>query len=306
VEEQLDVEAVGAKDATGAEGNGDWREWLDGRPRRLKRGKHYTGDPKAVVRRARTAAAELGRTAVESLDSSGSYEHLWIQFVDGEVGPGSPCPRCGGTALEKAQKFFLRCLSCGSTLKAADDWEVIAGSFPREQPEPEYPDDADGEVGRALPSNDLAEILGVRLLCADGQETLEPSGRDEFSIEFGIRFLRAVDWALPRVTLSSVRLHPPLALHPAGPETVDARVRVPGHLLSPRRYAIGITLLVLPDRTRPDEIHKLVARDALEFEVCQAAGTDPSLVDAELDSSLEWTISVRAKGSEERTLERST
>jgi hypothetical protein len=302
VEEQPDAEAL---DAAGAEGNGDWREWLDGRPRRLKRGKHYTGDGKAAVRRARTAATELGRTAVESLDSSGKYEYLWIQFVDGEVGPGSPCPRCGGTALEKAQKFFLRCLSCGSTLKAADDWEVNAGSFPLDQPEPEETGDAVGEA-RALPSNDFVEMLGVRLLSADGQETLQPSGDDEFSIEIGIRFLRAVDWLLPRVTLSSVRLHPPRALHPSGPETVDARVRVPGHLLSPRRYAIGITLLVLPDRTRPDEIHKLVARDALEFEVYQAAGTDPSLVDAELDSSPEWTISVRAKGSEEATLERST
>jgi hypothetical protein len=305
VEEQLDLEAVGAEDAGGAEGNGDWREWLDGRPRRLKRGKHYTGDPKAVVRRARTAAAELGRTAVESLDSAGSYEYLWIQFVDGEVGPGSPCPRCGGTALEKAQKFFLRCLSCGSTLRAADDWEVIAGSFPLDKPEPEEAGDAGGE-DRALPANDFAEILGVRLLSADGQETLEPSGREEFSIELGIRFLRAVDWALPRVTLSPVRLHPPRALHPAGPETVDARVRVPGHLLSPRRYAIGITLLVLPDRTRPDEIHKLVARDPLEFDVRQLAGTDPALVDAEIGSSLDWTISVRPNDSQDPVRERST
>jgi len=305
VDEQPDAEAVVA---AGAERNGDWRAWLDGRPRRLTRGKHYTGDPKAVVRRARTAAAELGRTAVESLDSQGRYEYIWIQFVDGEVGRGSPCPRCGGTALEKSQKFFLRCLSCGSTLKAADDWEVVAGSFAveRPKPEPEEPGDADGDIGRALPSNDLAEVLGVRLLSADGHEILEPSGRDGFSIEIGIRFLRAVSWALPRITLASLRLHPPRALQPSGPETIDVQVRVPGHLLSPRRYAVGVTILLLPDRARPDGIYKLVARDALEFEVRQVAGTDPALVDADLGSSLEWTISVRVNDSKELVSERST
>src|SRR5215210_2136563 len=59
-----------------------WEEWLDGCPRRLKRGKHYTGDPKAVVRRAREAASELGKLAISSVDSQGKYEYLWIQFVD--------------------------------------------------------------------------------------------------------------------------------------------------------------------------------------------------------------------------------
>ena len=88
----------------GADGGGDfpWLEWRDGRPRRLKRGKHYTGDSKLVERRARIAAEDLGKIAVTSKDGSGGYEYLWIQFVDAEVEVGRPsqhvCQRAGNLA----------------------------------------------------------------------------------------------------------------------------------------------------------------------------------------------------------------
>ena len=104
----------------------DWTLWLDGRPRRLKRGKHYTGEPKPLEKRAKEAAQELGKPAVTSKDGSGEYEYLWIQFVDGEVELGEPCPMCGGHAHGEVQKYFLRCFDLRATL-GLDDRRSAAG-----------------------------------------------------------------------------------------------------------------------------------------------------------------------------------
>ena len=253
----------------------DWRAWLDGRPRRLKRGKHYIGDPKAVIRRARAAAAELGRTAVESRDSQGKYEYLWIQFVDGEVRPGDPCPRCGGIALEKAQKHFLRCLHCGSTLKAADDWEVAVGEFPGASSSTSR----HGAVVSTMAeeggprAEDYVEVLGVRTVSAEGRDVEEPTVADEFGLEVRLRFLRVADVILPRVRLSVpdagplIRVQPSHPFHPSGPQTLCARVWIPRDLLMPREYAVEVVVLIVPDRTRPGDYLRLATSEALSFRV---------------------------------------
>ena len=257
-----------------AQGDPDWREWLDGRPRRLKRGKHYTGDPKAVIRRAREVAAELGRTVVEARDSQGKYEYLWIQFVDGEVKPGNACPRCGGTALEKAQKHFLRCLRCGATLKAADDWEVAVGEFPAPGSSQSKVDaTASTTVDDERPAEDYVEILGVRAVSPDGQELDEPTVAEEFVLEVSLRFLRAAHVVLPRVRLSVpdagpvIRVQPPHPFHPSGPQTLCARVWIPRDLLMPREYTVEVTVLILPDRSRPGDYLRLATDEAFAFRV---------------------------------------
>jgi len=274
----------------------DWREWLDRRPHRLKRGKHYVGDPKAVVRRARVAANELGKVAVASLDSSGKYEYLWIQFVDGEIGPGRPCPVCGGTALEKVQKRFLRCSTCDARLKADDAWEVAAGEFPF--PAPQGPAEGLAPEGEPkVPRGDsYLAILGTHVLSSDGAESSSPSIEDDFLIQLGFRFHKPVDWALPQVRLAveglgaAIRVHPPRPLRVPHPQTIEARFRVPGHLLPPKRYTVEVIVRVVPDSARPDEMFKVAERNTLTFEVARAEESDESIMERELASPLEWEI----------------
>jgi len=279
-----------------------WHDWLDGRPRRLKRGKHYTGDPKEVVRQAREAAAGLGKTAVASRDSSGKYDYVWVQFVDGEVEPGRPCPVCGATELEKAQKHFLRCKGCGATLKATDDWEVTAGEF---APVPIHwthgAGTADHAEGELLSADDFVEVAALRLVSPEGRNVARPAVDEDFAIALSLRFLRPVQAALPRVRLSVkdagalLRLQPPAPLQVRAPQIVDARLRVPGGLLMPRRYRVDITVLVVEDTARPRDYLKLVAADAFGFTVRKDGPTDIG-EGVVLPSPFEWEVAVRSDG----------
>ena len=284
------VEARDDANQDGESREPDWREWLDGWPRRLSHGKHYTGDARPLVRSARAAAVELGKVAVASRDSSGKYDYLWIQFVDGEVERGRPCPVCAATELQKIQKHFLRCTTCGSKLKALDDWEIEAGTFrpadsSREDddgtaagndqgeagtfpPADSSREDDDGtaagnDQGEAAPeradedsgrAGELAEILGGRVLSADGQEIESPAFWEDFLIEVTMRFLRPLDAVWPRLGLAVkdthlvIRVRPPVPLQPSAPQTVDARVRVPAGLLVPRVYTVQMVLILIEDQ----------------------------------------------------------
>lgn len=91
-----------------------WEELLDGRLRVLTRGVHYSGSTKVLEQRARGAARVRGRVAATSADRFGRREALWVQFLDGQVQPGRPCPACGEPALERLQVYFAGCPACGA------------------------------------------------------------------------------------------------------------------------------------------------------------------------------------------------
>lgn len=307
------------KSREGADGDGegvepDWREWLDGWPRRLSHGKDYTGDARPLVRSARAAAAELGKVAVASRDSSGKYDYLWIQFVDGEVERGRPCPVCAATELQKIQKHFLRCTTCGSKLKALDDWEIEAGTF---RPADSSREDDDGaaagnDQGEAAPeradedsgrAGELAEILGGRVLSADGREISNPSVYDDFMIEVSLRFLHSLDAVWPRLALAvkdtqtAIRVWPPDPLRPAAPQRVDARIRVPAGLLVPRVYTLQVMLLLFEDVDGGLPQLTLLDRDVLKIRV----GSELPLHEAAWGSTspLEWEIAPRPDDPDE-------
>lgn len=271
--------------ASEAEPERDWGAWLDGRARRLKRGRDYTGDSKVVVKRAREAAEGLGKLAVVSRDSQGKYDYVWIQFVDGEVEPGRPCPVCGGSAFAKVQKFFLRCHACASVLKASDEWEVAAGEYvaPTPAARTEAMSAPDAEVDEHG-GEEYAQILGARMLSTDGREITGTLVNEDFVLHIAFRFLRRVDYALPRVRFSVegaepvLRVQPPKPLRPRGPATVDARMRVPANLLMPRVYSVELVLLILPDRHRPTEYLRVTATDVLVVRVRKIGGR--SILDA--------------------------
>jgi len=278
----------------GTNGDRSWTEWLDGRPRRLKRGRDYAGDPKEVIRQAKAAAAELGKTAVASRDSSGKYDYLWVQFVDGEVAPGRPCPVCGGTELEKIQKHFLRCKACGATLKAEDDWEVAAGTF---APPAFIPgEEEQGELTEApLRGEDFVEVLGARLLSADGRLIERPEVSEAFDVELGLRFARPIDAAWPRVrftvrdTETTIRDQLPQPLRPSTPQTIDIRLRVPAGLLVPADYVFDVVVNLYEDWESGTSRLRLEEEELLSFHV-GAASPEGHLP---LGSPLRWELAVR-------------
>lgn len=232
----------------------DWTPWLDGHPRRLKRGKHYTGDPKALVKNARQFAEALGRAAVASRDGQGKYEYVWIQFVDAEVELGRPCPVCAGTALAKVQKQFLRCESCGSVLVVAEDQEVEAGSYALPPPAPEkeippQPNDP-GEPAPDPRTSELGDILETRVLSSAGAELETAPAEEPLVLEITVLTHRpdltaTVGCAL-LVTPSEKkgRVRALASTMDRGRHLVDAgvhrfRAHVPAHLLSRFEYTVA-------------------------------------------------------------------
>lgn len=89
-----------------------WEDLIDGRLHRLRRGVDYTGSIKALAEDAQNTATLLGKVAATYKEELGRYESLWVQFLDGKLQIGDPCPRCGGRSLERVQGYFLRCHSC--------------------------------------------------------------------------------------------------------------------------------------------------------------------------------------------------
>lgn len=293
----------------GADGGGDfpWLEWRDGRPRRLKRGKHYTGDSKLVERRARIAAEDLGKIAVTSKDGSGGYEYLWIQFVDAEVEVGRPCPVCGSIDLVKAQKYFLRCSICGSTLKSADG-EVLPGAYALPVPEP-----TDGEDGRsaserlaALPSGDYGEIVRTRVLSASGREAFELSAAEEITVETTIRFAGPVVratlklWIAVEEAGAVLRLRCPEKLQAEGPETIEVAVRIPPALLASREYGVSVGVHYMVDMLQSGTERMVDSSARFRVRDARLPGLESGDEDDEAVPAFSWTISSRADRADDR------
>src|SRR5436189_3796021 len=102
-----------------------WNELVDGGLRRFKRGVHYSGPAEALEQEARNAAAELGKTAITFRDNMQVFEYMWVQFVDGRLEKGEPCPKCANTSFEKLQEYFLRCTRCRSFFAITEPKPVI-------------------------------------------------------------------------------------------------------------------------------------------------------------------------------------
>src|SRR5436190_17774882 len=134
-----------------------WNELVDGRLRRFKRGVHYSGPAEALEQEARNAAAELGKTAITFRDNMQVFEYMWVQFVDGRLEEGEPCPKCANTSFEKLQEYFLSCTRCRSFFAITQPKPVV--------PEPEKPP--------------IAEFLDLKLLSREGDELQEVSIREE-------------------------------------------------------------------------------------------------------------------------------
>jgi hypothetical protein len=96
--------------------------------RRLKRGKHFRGDVRAVQREAIAAGAELGRVARVVRDDFRKYAYVWVQFVDYQIPLGEPCPACGGREILRTHQYFGRCPACNASLALLARVESAEGS----------------------------------------------------------------------------------------------------------------------------------------------------------------------------------
>jgi hypothetical protein len=220
-----------------------WNELLDGRLHRFKRGVHYSGPADALEEEARDAATELGKTAITFRDDMQVFEYVWVQFLDGKLEEGQPCPKCGHTSFEKVQEYFLRCRSCGSLYALTQPKPVI--------PEPERPP--------------IAEYLDLRLLSAEGDEIKEVSALEELVLEATCCFFRPVRAVQPAFIFFAGGkniLHaacPDVVAIPE-PETVRFTLHVAPGVLTPGHYFVAPQSKLVLDED-PDDIQKLAPSD---------------------------------------------
>jgi len=92
-----------------------WEELADGRLRRLKRGRHFHGNPRHLRYAARDAAQSMGKAVRVVIDRMEPDAYVWVQFADAEIQLDEPC-RCGSTALRRVHPHFVRCEECGASL----------------------------------------------------------------------------------------------------------------------------------------------------------------------------------------------
>jgi hypothetical protein len=94
-----------------------WEELAKERsPRRLCRGKHFTGDVRALQKEATAASRRLGCAVRTVRDDFLRFAYLWVQFADHEVPLGEPCPACGSRELVRMHEQFGFCPRCRSSL----------------------------------------------------------------------------------------------------------------------------------------------------------------------------------------------
>jgi DNA-directed RNA polymerase subunit RPC12/RpoP len=94
-----------------------WEELAaDRRVRRLRRGKHFRGDVRAVQHEAAAAAEAMGLAVRAVRDDFLRTAYVWIQFTDAELPLGEPCPRCGSKELVRTHEHYGRCPQCGARL----------------------------------------------------------------------------------------------------------------------------------------------------------------------------------------------
>lgn len=94
----------------------DFNRLADGRLHSLKRGRDFAGDPRAAIRQLRQAAARHGRTVRVVRDDLHRDTYLWVQSAHAEAVVGEPCPRCGGTHIQRTHPSWGDCSRCGARL----------------------------------------------------------------------------------------------------------------------------------------------------------------------------------------------
>jgi len=95
----------------------DWSRWADGRAYRLKRKKDFPNvNPGHARTAAENAAVKMGKVVHTVRDKMIPEKLIWIQFADGEVSAGQPCPRCGSRKLLNLHADVVRCPQCNAQL----------------------------------------------------------------------------------------------------------------------------------------------------------------------------------------------
>ena len=163
---------------TALSGGVTWADLADMRPHRLKRGKHFRGEPRELQAVATDAAAALGLAVHTMRDELRQYQYLWVQFAEFRVDPGAPCPRCGGLRLARTGGgHFARCTGCEARLF------VVPPKGPRASSRP-----AGDGAGQADGLIDLLKWAGRRRITAFTDVRLErddESSDDRFETWYG-------------------------------------------------------------------------------------------------------------------------
>lgn len=141
----------------------DWERVADGRPWRLKVGRDFTGSISRMKSEARIAAREQAKVVIFTKDTADPTKFAWVQFADGVVPHGQPCPRCGGHQLVLLSTQFVRCTACGAQLVVQH-----------------LPDEEDIELQRREAAHaaagsveTLADYSGIHLSLAEADATSE-------------------------------------------------------------------------------------------------------------------------------------
>jgi ribosomal protein S27AE len=96
----------------------DWSRWSDGRAYRLKRRRDFPNvDPGLARSACELAATRMGKAARTARDIRVPTKLIWVQFADGFVKEGQPCPRCGSRKLMRLHADFMRCPECRAQLR---------------------------------------------------------------------------------------------------------------------------------------------------------------------------------------------
>lgn len=271
----------------------DWnQEWdglaADGRLRRYKRNVHYLGSPERLMRRAQEAAQERDRGAVVQREQIGKWEYLWVQFLDGEMEAGEPCPRCRGTEFQEVQGYFLRCVACRSL----------------------YPVPSD-VAGPAAP--DIVEFAGIVVRSLDGEPLEEMTIHDEAVVEASWRFLRPVTAAQASFNFAaegrkSLRSGCPDVVDIADAQIVRFALYVDDRVLAADRYSITASLdfEIEPDDSGGEPLNYKVSSgsDKATLKVSDPrSGAQPTPGDGDR-SRLHWNVSILADSDPDQLLRR--
>ena len=276
----------------------DWERFADRRPRRLKRGKHFVGEPKILQREAEHAAKGMGKVALVSKDQQGKYGYLWVQFVDAAVDEGEPCPVCDSYELLKLNNDVIRCPSCDSMLEfkarplempALPTLQIPAGASAADA----SPAD-DAPEARGAPRYDvseLADIVSTRTLRADGSVGESFSTDEPITVETIIRSHQ------PRLRISvkvaaQVGDQPVLVTRqPEWPELTRAglhtvSVHLPAYFLMSHSYRLKVAVKVADGA--PAGPITVISRKAIDIALQPREGA-PGPSEAFVRPAFEWT-----------------
>jgi hypothetical protein len=272
----------------------DWERFADRRPRRLKRGKHFVGEPKLLQREAKHAAEGMGKVALVSRDQQGKWGYVWIQFVDAEINEDEPCPVCGSHELLKLNNDVVRCPSCDSMLEFVPR--------PLEMPAlPSLNASAVAGPGEVSPTDDvsapryevseLADIVSTRTLRVDGTVAEEFSTEEPLTVETTVLCHRprlrmivkiAAEVEGQRVFISRQSQWSELAR----PGLYAINVHFPARFLMNHSYHLKVAVKV-DDGSGGGPI-TVIRRKATQIELQPREGA-PVVAEAFVRPALEWT-----------------